>query len=111
MKSQALFGFFQNTVNPVKNGHSQKEQKNVFQDQLSLNVPRGEHSAILLTFIKQPFLIKIVVLSLFEWPLKTGFTVCRLLQGFDGVLKLHNLIITIICFFIICSGCYIRLLC
>ena len=32
-------------------------------------------SAILSTFIKQPFVFKIVVLSIFEWPLKTGFTV------------------------------------
>ena len=35
-----------------------------------------EHSAILLTFIKLPFVIKIFVLTIFEWPLKTGFTVC-----------------------------------
>ena len=34
-----------------------------------------EHSAILLTFIKLPFVIKIFVLSIFEWKLKTGFTV------------------------------------
>ena len=27
------------------------------------------------TFIKPPFVIKIFVLSIFEWPLKTGFTV------------------------------------
>ena len=47
------------------------------------NAPRGafcntfalEHSAILLTFIKLPFVNKIFVLSIFEWPLKTGFTV------------------------------------
>ena len=36
---------------------------------------QGEHSAILLTFIKLPFVIKIFVLSIFEWPLNTGFTV------------------------------------
>ena len=36
---------------------------------------QGEHSAILLTFIKLPFVIQIFVLSIFEWPLKTGFTV------------------------------------
>ena len=36
---------------------------------------KGEHSAKLSTFIKLPFVIKIVVLSIFEWPLKTGFTV------------------------------------
>ena len=34
-----------------------------------------EHSAILSTFIKLPFFIKIFVLSIFELPLKTGFTV------------------------------------
>ena len=33
------------------------------------------HSAILSTCIKLPFVIKICVLSIFEWPLKTGFTV------------------------------------
>ena len=36
---------------------------------------QGEHSAILSTFIKLPFAIKPFVLSIFEWPLKTGFTV------------------------------------
>ena len=36
---------------------------------------KGEHSAILSTFIKLPFSIKTFVLSIFEWPLKTGFTV------------------------------------
>ena len=34
-----------------------------------------EHSAILSTFIKLPVVSKIFVLSLFEWSLKTGFTV------------------------------------
>ena len=37
---------------------------------------QGEHSAILSTFIKLPFAIKTIVLSCFEWLLKTGFTVC-----------------------------------
>ena len=36
---------------------------------------QGEPSAILLTFIKLPFVIKIFVLSIFEWPFYTGFTV------------------------------------
>ena len=52
-----------------------------FQDQLSLNAGQkhcrklqGEHSAILSTFIKLPFVIKIFVLSIFEWPFYTGFT-------------------------------------
>ena len=55
-----------------------------FQDQLSLNAGqkycrmlKGEHSAILLTFIKLPFVNKIFVLSIFEWPFYTGFTVRR----------------------------------
>ena len=34
---------------------------------------QGEHSAILLTLIKLPFVIKIFVLSIFEGPLKMGF--------------------------------------
>ena len=34
-----------------------------------------EHSVILSTFIKLPFVIKIFVLSMFEWPFYTGFTV------------------------------------
>ena len=53
-----------------------------FQDQLSLNAGhkyckmlQGEHSAILLTSIELPHGFKSFVLSIFEWPLKTGFTV------------------------------------
>ena len=38
-----------------------------------------EHSAMLLTFIKLPFVITIPVLSIFKWPFYTGFTVCKLL--------------------------------
>ena len=59
-----------------------KKTKIGFQDQLSLNAGKkycrmlqGVHSAILLTFIKLPFVIKIFVLSIFEKPLKTSFTV------------------------------------
>ena len=36
---------------------------------------QGEHSAILSTFIKLTFVINIFVLSIYELPLKTGFTV------------------------------------
>ena len=65
-----------------------KKTKISFQDRLSLNAGQkycrmlpfrmlqGEHSAILLTFIKLPFVTKIFVLSFYEWPFKTGFTVC-----------------------------------
>ena len=59
-----------------------KRQKIGFQYQLSLNAGQkycsmlqGEHSAILSTFIKLPVVIKIFVLSIFEWPFYTGFTV------------------------------------
>ena len=41
---------------------------------------QGEHSAILLTGIKPPIVIKILVLSIYEWPFYTGFTVA----DFDG---------------------------
>ena len=36
---------------------------------------QGEHSAILSAFIKLPFVIKIFVLSIYEIPFYTGFTV------------------------------------
>ena len=36
---------------------------------------KGEHSAILSTFIKLPFVFKTIFMSIFEWPLKTGFAV------------------------------------
>ena len=59
-----------------------KNTKIGFQDSLSLNTGQkyckmlqGEHSAILSTFTKVPLVINILVLSIFEWPLKTGFTV------------------------------------
>ena len=35
---------------------------------------QGEHSAIVSTFIKLPFVIKIFLLTIFEWPLYTDFT-------------------------------------
>ena len=62
-----------------------KRPKHGFQDQLSHNAGQkykmycrmlqGEHSAILLTFIKLPVVIKIFVSSTFEWPFYTGFSV------------------------------------
>ena len=69
-------------VKPVLSGHSKRTPKIGFQYQLLLNADQkycrmlqGEHSAILSTFIKLPFSIKTFVLSIFKWPLKTGFTV------------------------------------
>ena len=59
-----------------------KRPKIGFQDHLLLNAGQKycrmlqwEHSAILLTFIKLPNVIKIIVLSIFEWLVYTGFTV------------------------------------
>ena len=59
-----------------------KNTKIGFLDRLSANAGQKycrmlqwEHSAILSTFIKLPFSIKTFVLYIFEWPLKTGFTV------------------------------------
>ena len=74
------------TVQPALRGHSKKYQKLVFktnyhfiQDKSNAMLPR-EHSAKLWTFIKLPFFIKIFVLSIFEWSLKTGFTVFLILK-------------------------------
>ena len=39
------------------------------------SIAEWEHSAILLTCIKPPFVINIFVLSIFRWPFYTGFTV------------------------------------
>ena len=59
-----------------------KRPKIGFQDQLLLNAGKKycrmlqvEHSAILLTFIMQSIVIKLFVLSIFEWLFYTGFTV------------------------------------
>ena len=41
------------------------------------------HSAILLTFIKLPFVISIFALSIFEWPFSSGFA-AFIVQGFHG---------------------------
>ena len=38
-------------------------------------------NAILSTYIKLPFVIKIFVKSIFEWPLKTGFTILCLTKA------------------------------
>ena len=71
-----------------------------FQDRLSLNADQkycrmlrvqvksiaeysSEHSAILLNCIKLPFVTKTFVLSIFKWPLKTGFTVLLFLKIFN----------------------------
>ena len=52
-----------------------------------------EHSAIRSTFIKLPFVIMIFVLSIFEWALKTGFTVVSTKKNSMCILRLNLLII------------------
>ena len=70
-----------------------KRPKIGFQDQLSLNAGQkycrmlqGEHSAILLTFIKLPFVIEIIVLSIFEWSFYTGFSEMPTIPIFSGII-------------------------
>ena len=60
----------------TQNEGTVKKTKNLFQDQLPLNADQ-KYSAILSTFIKLPLNLSFV-LSIFEWPFYTGFTV---LQG------------------------------
>ena len=57
-----------------------KRPKIGFQDQLWLNAG-WEHSTILSTFIKLPFVIKIFAMSIFEWPFYTGFIVQHPVQA------------------------------
>ena len=54
-----------------------KRPKNGFQDRLSINADQKVllNAAILWTCIKLPFVIKISVVSIFEWPFYPGFTV------------------------------------
>ena len=64
-----------------------KRPKNDFQGRFLLNAGQKycrmlhrEHSAILSTFIRLPLVIKTFVLSIFEWPFYTGFTVVHFLK-------------------------------
>ena len=52
------------------------------------NAPR-EHSAILWTFIKLPFVYKTTLLYIFEWPLRAGFTVYLYCLSFQFDLDLN----------------------
>ena len=67
-----------------------KRPKNGFQDRLLLNAGQKyckmlqrEHSAILSTFIKLPFVVKTFVLSIFEWSFYTSFTVYGLALEYE----------------------------
>ena len=65
----------------MKKGHSQKDSKLVFKTDNRL-MEQGEHSAILSTFIRLPFVIKTFVLSFFEWPFNKGFIVNKIMKLF-----------------------------
>ena len=52
---------------------------------------QGEHAAILPTFFKLPFVIKIFVLSIFEWLFYTGFTVTEYMENVLKFRKLFSL--------------------
>ena len=60
-----------------------------------------EHSAILLTCTKLQLVFKTFVLSIFEWPLKTGLTVYILLRaynkGADQTADMHMLVCAFVC--------------
>ena len=56
-------------VKPVLSGRSKTTNNRLMQ------VKSIQHSAILLNCIKLPHGFKTFALSIFEWPLKTGFTV------------------------------------
>ena len=75
-----------------------------FQVKLSLNAGQKycrmlqeEHSAIISTFIKLPFVIKIFVLFIFEWLFYTGFTafitVCQI-SPFILTITIRNKVLT-----------------
>ena len=75
-------------------GPFSKRQKFGFQDQLSLNAVQkycrmlqGEHSAILWTFIKLPLVIKIFVLSVFQWPFFDRFYCRSVPKGMGKLIK------------------------
>ena len=64
------------TVKPVLSGHSKIDKTKALMANGSLMKVPLEHSAILLTCIKRYSVLKTNFWSsLFEWPLKTGFTV------------------------------------
>ena len=71
------------TEKPAFRNHSKEDKKLIFNDHYSLmqvkSIAECSNGAfcntIHSTFIKLPFVFKTFVLSIFEWPLKTGFTV------------------------------------
>ena len=64
------------TVQPVLSGHSKRAAKLVF----NTNYRLMQVKSIAECSNELPFDIKIFVLSIFEWPLKTGFTVTMMIN-------------------------------
>ena len=80
--------YFDPTVSPVLSGNSKRRPTFVFK--LEYRLVQWELSVLLSTFIKLLFASKIFVLSIFEWPFKTGFTVFIFLNplvNYDEALK------------------------
>ena len=63
---------------------------------MQVKILKNAHNAIPLTCIKPPFVIKIFVLYIFEWPLKTDFTVtvsvCGHLKIYSGAHVIASLV-------------------
>ena len=83
----------ENTVNPVLSGHSKETKKKIFKTNRLMQVKNiaecsREHSAILSNYIKLKSVFTTYVLSIFEWPHKTGFTVSRkLFCSYSSILE------------------------
>ena len=67
-----------------------KKTKMVFKTNYRLMQVQGEHPVILLTFVSLPFVITIFVLSIFEWHLKTDFTVFLLYKKLEQTERPHK---------------------
>ena len=75
------------TVEPVLSGHSKRRTKLFFKTDYRLMQVKSiaECSCYTFDLHKATYAIKTFVLSCFEWPLKTGFTVVYLdLRIFNG---------------------------
>ena len=59
----------------LKTNYRLMQVKSIAECSKRINNATREHSAILSTFIKLPFVFKTFVLSIFEWRLQSGFTV------------------------------------
>ena len=86
---------FDNTVKPVLSGHLKIDKTPVLMENGSLMKVKSiaecsplEHSAILLTCIKRQSVLETYFCVLFEWPLKTGFTVSNTTELFHRANKI-----------------------